>query len=370
MGAPFGSFGALAADRKEMLLRDFGGLPDEAFELKVDAVLVAGDLFDSPRPDDRVVAVAHEFFRRLIERGVPAFVVPGNHDPLSDRGALDEMPDEIHVFREPVFGDPVSVETSGGALHVYGIAHDPLREPDPAAGFVRAPNHGVHVALLHASMPAAPNWKGGHTLRLSAETIGRLDVDYLALGDWHQHRTPGDLSGAGELPACYPGSFAALDLTESGAHGYVVADLDAGAAPTITLHPSGLPSVMELERLDVSRCSCEREVADSVADALRAETDDRSAEAYPVVTLCGELEFPLDAAKVGAMVAERFGAARVKDDAWYFSSERLRELAGENTIPGHVARLGAEGIAGAGDAEERRLLERALRLALRHLEVT
>ena len=44
----------------------------------MDAVVVAGDLFDAPRPSKETLAVARETFRRIAADGAPVILVPGN----------------------------------------------------------------------------------------------------------------------------------------------------------------------------------------------------------------------------------------------------------------------------------------------------
>ena len=46
----------------------------------VDALLVAGDLYDKPSPSSEAVSVVDWFFDEVAQSGVPAVVVPGNHD--------------------------------------------------------------------------------------------------------------------------------------------------------------------------------------------------------------------------------------------------------------------------------------------------
>ncbi len=56
LGASFASFGPYGAERAEAVLAAFRDLPDMARRQEVHAVLVAGDLFDSPRPGERIAA--------------------------------------------------------------------------------------------------------------------------------------------------------------------------------------------------------------------------------------------------------------------------------------------------------------------------
>jgi DNA repair protein SbcD/Mre11 len=47
---------------------------------KVDAVLVAGDVFDTPNPSAEAEAAVYDFFLELGAKGIPSVVIAGNHD--------------------------------------------------------------------------------------------------------------------------------------------------------------------------------------------------------------------------------------------------------------------------------------------------
>jgi DNA repair exonuclease SbcCD nuclease subunit len=363
LGASFASFGAYAAERAEGVLEAFRALPEVAREQQVHAVLVAGDLFDSPRPDERIAAEAREVFRRLVEVVPAVFLVPGNHDPLVFPGPYADLPREAHVFSGPSPVDPQSVETEAGPLHVYGFAYDFAHEPNPLAHFRRTDADGVHVALLHGAVRDVPHWTGGDSLRLSRAELLALQVDYIALGDYHRFRPPTEFAADGSVPACYCGSFAALDHTEAGPRGIVLAELTPGSPPLVRLVPSGVPPVQDLRGLDVSTCADDTAVVDRVAGAVEAGS-------LPVVTLSGQTEFAVDPEKVEAGLQARFSFARVRDQTRYYDSRRLAELAARDDVVGHLARLGLGRIRAADDEDEVALRERALRKALRAMGVT
>ena len=80
--------------------------------------------------------------------------------------------------------------------------------------------------------------------------------------------------------------------------------------------------------------------------------------------------FPLDADSVRTVLDERFGASSLADRSRFFDLNRLEEIASQNTVAGHVARLGIRAVEEADDNAERRTAEQGLRLALRVMEVS
>lgn len=361
LDAPLGGFGEHAEERRGQVLDAFRRLPELAAEVEAHAVLIAGDLFDRPRPSDPVTAAVRETVRRLVDGGVHVFAVPGNHDAATLAPSLyrDTLAGAV-VFDRPRFQEPASVEVGDESLHVHGLAHDPAEEPDPLGSFPGGSPSGFHVVLLHGSVPGAPHWEAGSALPLPVERLAELDVDYVALGDYHRFRPPGEF-GEG-VPACYPGSFAAVDVSEVGPKGVAVVELTAGAPPSVALHPvGGVPAVVSVD-FDVTAYPDEGTVADAVGDRIEGS-------ALPIVRLGGEPSFPLDAERVEALLTERFGFASVEDDTRFYDSDLLQVLAKGKTVAGHVARLGLSRIREAPDEESRGVAERGLRIALRAMRV-
>lgn len=361
LGASYSAFGAHADARTEEVVAAFRALPELAARHGVHAVLVAGDLFDAPRPATRFVATAVDVFRRLRVAGCHVFVVPGNHDAIyRNPGLYEEDLGGIHLFRQPTFGDPVCVDVAGTTLAVYGVAYDWAREAHPLTTFRRADVAGVHVAVLHASVPDSPHWNEGSALRAPLEELQSLEVDYIALGDHHRFRPPARFGG-GQIPACYSGSFAAVDLTETGPRGYAVVTLEPGGPPRVEHVPSGVRTVEPLEDIDVGGLAGDEEIVREVGERAADST-------VPLVTLTGEPAFAPNVEELHTHLRERFGHAVVQDRTRFYASDTFRRLAEERTIVGHVARLGLRRIERAGDELQRARAERALRLALSALE--
>lgn len=360
LGAPLSGFGPAAEERRHAIREAFRRLPALADDWAVDAIVVAGDLFDGPRPRRSDVDVAREVLRGLAAGGRPVFAIPGNHDPaVSADSPWHTMPDVVTTMLSPRFGAPERVAVRDERLFVYGVAYDPAVEERPIDGYRRDATEGLHIVLLHAGAADHPEWTGGRGLRTTSAEIAAIDADYVALGDHHEFRPPEEFGGA---PACYCGSFAAVAVDEIGPRGCAVVELERDSPPRIRLEPSPVPALRDLGCVDVSEATDELEVADRVGALLG------DAAAYPVATLTGEPAFPLDAERVRESLCERFGFAMLRDETRFIDSDRMRALAAQPTVAGHVARLGLERVQ-AAEGEARGTAERALRLALRALEI-
>ena len=361
IGASMSAFGDVAEARRRSVLDAFRQLPELASRVDAHAVLVAGDVFDRPEPDPESRAAVAETFARMVEDGRPVFVVPGNHDSSTLlRHPWAEPLGGARVFLGPTF-ERQSVETAGGPLHVYGLAYDLGREDAPLSTYARADLPGVHVVLLHGSVDFSPHWKiGRNALRLPIEALAALDCDYVALGDYHGFRPPERFREG--VPACYPGSFAAVDVSETGPRGYVVAELEPGGAPRVLHHPSAVPHLVDVGDVDVGGAADQEEVMRRIAERAAPGT-------LPLVRLTGVPDFPLDPDVIAHRLVERFGYGRVIDGSTYYANARLDRIAEEDTVAAHVVRLARQRIEAAAD-DDKAVVERARRIALHSLEVS
>lgn len=122
---------------------------------RVDAVLVAGDVYDRAIPPVESVAQLSDALRRLAEHAV-VVVTPGNHDSAIRLGfGADLLTDRVRVLARPEGVDrpvllPGAGSTGGADVLVYGL---PYLDPD-AARHALAPE-GEPLARSHAAVIGA-----------------------------------------------------------------------------------------------------------------------------------------------------------------------------------------------------------------------
>ena len=93
---------------------------DVAVDRRVDAVLVAGDIFDSPAPPPEAEKLVYDLLARLAAEGIAAVLIAGNHDHPKKLGALASLLEglRIHVraeVRPSARGGVVSVPSRDGS---------------------------------------------------------------------------------------------------------------------------------------------------------------------------------------------------------------------------------------------------------------
>src|SRR5512132_648027 len=90
-----------------------------ANDQKVDAVLMAGDVFDSPAPPPEAEKLVYDFLARLLPERIACVLIAGNHDHPKKLGALARLLEglRIHVrseVRPPSQGGIVALPSRDG----------------------------------------------------------------------------------------------------------------------------------------------------------------------------------------------------------------------------------------------------------------
>ncbi len=197
-------------------------LADLARNRGVDAVLVAGDVFDDNGVGNDTLQQARDALAAFAP--VPVLLLPGNHDAATPDSALARLAPAAHV-RLLLDEEPVAV--GGGWVFPCPLrrrheAGDPARNlPAREAG-----DDAVRVALAHGGViefsqaTESPN-------RIDPEAVLAKGFDYLALGDWH--------STLGLGPRVwYPGTPEPTRFQERDAGNALVVELPAaGAVPRV-----------------------------------------------------------------------------------------------------------------------------------------
>jgi len=90
-----------------------------AVDREVDAVLVAGDIFDSPAPPPEAEKLVYDFLARLVSERIPAVLIAGNHDHPKKLAALATLLEGLsihvrHAVCPPDQGGVVSIPSRDG----------------------------------------------------------------------------------------------------------------------------------------------------------------------------------------------------------------------------------------------------------------
>ena len=126
-------------------------LVDTARAERVDAVLVAGDVYDRAVPGLGAVELFDHALHRLAELAVPVVLISGNHDSARRLGIAARLIERagVHLRTETArCQEPVLLADAHGPVAVYGV---PYLEPALAAAELGAERAG-HPAVLGAAL--------------------------------------------------------------------------------------------------------------------------------------------------------------------------------------------------------------------------
>jgi DNA repair exonuclease SbcCD nuclease subunit len=335
LGAAHGDFPDRAHARREEVKSTFRAALERVLDPvhAIDGVLVAGDLFDSRRPDSDTLALVRGLFARLVANGKAVVVLPGFHDSIAypDSVFRSERFPGVDVLAAAGPGAPLVRQIGGCQVHLYGAAHVPGRTPDVFPGFARAGSEGLHVGLLHGMVPGhAEESTRPAPWRIPAAVLEQSGLDYVALGHCHQHTEYRFDRGR---VAAYCGALEGVRFAPG--------DLGRKSLAIVTLEPGSVT----VESVPFSRKTLVDETIDLDAETIRDAESLRAAliaragaDVVARFVLTGTREFNWDREAFIADIEGRFAALRLVDRSTFENSSLLRRIATENTIRGFFVR--------------------------------
>jgi len=199
----------------------FGRFVDKCLELRPDAVLHSGDLFDTVRPSNRAISFALEQFLRLNEARIPVVVIAGNHSTprLRETGSVFKIFEHLE-FVHPVFREEYE-KVELGDLIVHALPHCEGERLASEAGRMSAVKGKRNVAMMHVGISSLQVFRMGEfNEQVLPASYLKPEFDYIALGHFHNHSEV-------TRNAWYSGSSERLSFSEADEpKGLVEVDLD------------------------------------------------------------------------------------------------------------------------------------------------
>jgi hypothetical protein len=339
-------------DRKREAIRGtLKRILEDSRRRQADLVLIAGDLFEQ----DRVTPDTIEFLKNQFENltPIPVFISPGNHDPVIRESPYvnEAWPANVHIFRREEFR---SIELPDLAIRVTGFGYERSQLPDRLfAALPVLPADAFNLVLAHGSdTTGVPAGKSAHG-PFTAEDLAGKNVDYCALGHYHQQRPVSNNLDKAQI--WYSGIPEGRAWDEPGDCGYLWVERDEnGILAVSNCVSSQYPFVTFTLNCDgfVTR----EQIVDGILHAR--QTSNFNEHAIVRVLLEGAPDPKLDLSK--AEIEERLAGTAlhiVLNDRTVAALD-FETLALDRTLCGHFIRSMNRRIASAG-AEERTILERA-----------
>ena len=242
---------------------------------RVDALLVAGDVYDGADRSLRAQRKFLEGIEKLHKAGIRSFVCHGNHDPLDGWEARLAYPRSCTRFGAEFNAVPVFDDDPARAV-VQGVSY-PTREvrENLLPGLNAVDPDAFSVGLMHANVDNNPDHDQYAPCTL--KSLVESDINYWALGHIHSSK----VLNAREPTVVYPGNPQGRHRDEAGPRGvYLVnveddgnIDLDFRAVDTVR---------WERVTVDIGAFETEQEVLDTLHDEMQSLLE--TADGRPVTT--------------------------------------------------------------------------------------
>ncbi|MEE8398275.1 MAG: metallophosphoesterase, partial [Desulfobacterales bacterium] len=239
-----------------------------AIKHRVDGVVHTGDLFYRSKVPQQLVDKVFEPIHRIADKGIPVYIVPGNHERSAIPYSGFSRHPRVHVFDRP---RTFTLVANGRTLALSGFPYEPKRIRDRfpeilAATGWRQTLSDYRVLCMHHCVEGATVGVHNYTFRYAPDVVRIADIPhcYAAVVTGHIHRfqvLTGDLRDKSiPTPILYPGSTERTSFAEKNEKkGYIILDITEGASPggclgQWTFHPLPARPMIQLD-MSVARMS-------------------------------------------------------------------------------------------------------------------
>lgn len=285
---------AQAKERNAELCATFGRMAAFAVSEQVEAVLIAGDLFESVHASARTVDYVLQTIRSA--ENVTFFYLRGNHD--GDRDPFDgyELPDNLKCFSDSWTsyrcGD-VLITGMELAWEKWDACYEQLQLPEDA----------VNIVMLHGQISTQP----GPEL-IALPKLRNKNIDYLALGHIHSYQE-GKLDDRGSY--CYSGCPEGRGFDECGEKGFVLLQISGGRLSSRFV-PFAARTLHEIE-VDITEAETVTQLLSRMEHAAGAVSCDDLVKF--VLRGTHTLQTQKDLVFLQKMLAPKFHFVRIKDES-------------------------------------------------------
>ncbi|MEO9896281.1 MAG: DNA repair exonuclease [Paracoccaceae bacterium] len=245
---------------KQASFDTFRRVVDMAISEAVDALILAGDIFDSDFPDLKPRAFLITQLTRASAAGIPTVLIRGNHDALLDHTTHGNLGPDIHLLHK----ENPTVEIRNVMFHGLSFEKSHLAKsllpdyPEPVIG-------RTNVGLMHTSLGGSP----GHDpyAPCSEQDLLAHGYDLWCLGHIHM---PFERK-SGSVLAVMPGIPQPRHFGERSGGSVAVVTLGDGI-PQLERRDVGHLRFIET-KLDLTEFSDQTEVLNKIDAALKAAQD-------------------------------------------------------------------------------------------------
>lgn len=187
---------------------------DLGIEKKIDALFIAGDLFDLPKVSDDLTSFVKKEFERA---SFLIFIIGGNHDPLTADSVYkkDIFPENVYIFPEKI----TCVTLNEADIYGYSFT-GPHKLDNSLENFKVENNDKINILLSHGDI-----LKESYYNPMTLSDIEKSGLDYVALGHIHLEC---EIKKTGDTYYGYSGTPQGSTFKETGATYVILGEIKKG----------------------------------------------------------------------------------------------------------------------------------------------
>lgn len=243
----------------------FVAIIDLCLAQKVDALLIAGDLYDGDQTSMKTARFLHEQLMRLDDANIRTFIIRGNHDALSRITKELILPKSVKLFGGRAEMVEINHDDMPFPVCIHGLSFANAHAPDSLLPKYKQPQAGAfNIGLLHTSLAGSE----GHDLYApcSIKDLQESGFQYWALGHIHKRNIV-----EGACTIVMPGMPQGRDINEAGAKSVSLVTVHDDRLVDVQEH---ITSIAQFERLaiNVSGLSDWSQLIQFIGDELQKNT--------------------------------------------------------------------------------------------------
>lgn len=314
----------------------------------IDLVLIVGDLFETHRPEERLVRAVIEQLGRLVSAGVFCVTVPGNHDELSYHDSVYRIKKEQWpgvLVQNPMPELVATAQIKGAVVWIYSLAYTGgVTRVNSLRDFPREAKEGIHIGAFHGTLDWNP---GERSLPLKSADLAKVGYDYIAMGHLHQYQQ----QKVGTSLAVYPGAVESKSLADRGVRHLTVVNFAPG---NVSIEkPEVAVRIHEQIELDLSAVK-DREAL------LKKCRSYRDPEKIVEFILTGTPSFPVPSEELAVELEEDFFYVSITDESSHVDPALAEKFTSEHTVRGEFVKRILASMAQTEDQREKEVLKLAL----------
>ena len=291
----------------------FAKIVNLCIEEKVDALLIAGDLYDSDQTSMYTARFLANQMQRLHQEGIRVFIIKGNHDAGSVITGQLIFPDSVKIFS--IKAETVTIAKGDLNIAIHGVSFPNRPVPESLVPKFPSPSEGMfNIGMLHTSLGGA---QGHDTYAPSnINELQQVGYDYWALGHIHKQSCH-----TGETTVVMPGIPQGRNIGEDGEKTVSLVSVDETG---ITELQQISLSVFQFERvkIDVSDIIEWRELVETIHKSIQQLMQTLSHKIYVLrLNLLGTTDLNWRIRRDSEILLEE--ARRIVDDNHEFWIEKV-----------------------------------------------